>query len=66
MTYRQPGDRGNFRREDIEDLRYLVKPAMRQKQLAMEWSNEIDGELPLPRYNVRDSALNLLLIDPAR
>jgi signal transduction histidine kinase len=61
VTYRRPGDRGFFRREDIEDLRYLIKPALRQKQLTLEWSNEIEGELRLPRHIVRDAALNLLL-----
>jgi signal transduction histidine kinase len=61
MTYRQPDDRRYFRREDIEDLRYLVQPALRQKQLTLEWANDIEGEVRLPRHNVRDAALNLLL-----
>jgi signal transduction histidine kinase len=61
MTYRQPGERNTFSREDIEDLQYLVKPALRQKDLVLDWFNGIEGELRVPRQNIRDAALNLLL-----
>ncbi len=61
MTYQQPGDRSYFKHEDIEDLRYLIQPALRQKQLTLIWINEIEGEPQVARHNVRDASLNLLL-----
>ncbi len=61
MTYRQPGERSTFSREDIEDLQYLVKPALRQKSLVLDWFNGIEADLRVPRQNIRDAALNLLL-----
>jgi len=61
MTYRPPGERRVLSRDDIEDLRYLVKPALRQKDLMLDWSNEIDRDTFVARQNVRDAALNLLL-----
>ncbi|WP_170144325.1 sensor histidine kinase [Dichotomicrobium thermohalophilum] len=61
MTYRQPGARPLLNREAIDDLRYLVQPALRQKGLTLDWNNEIDRELHLAGRGVRDAALNILL-----
>lgn len=61
LTYQQPDDRCIFHREDVEDLRYLIQPALRQKALVLDWENGIEGELRVSGRSVRDAALNLLL-----
>ena len=61
MTYRQPEDPRALKREDIEDLHYLIQPALRQNDLTLNWRNTTDEELPLPAASVRDAILNLLL-----
>lgn len=61
MTYRKPDDMRALRRDDIEDLQYLVQPALRQKQLTLDWDNQLDGDVALPAASVRDAVLNLLL-----
>lgn len=61
MSYRQKNDPGFLRPQDIDDLRYLIKPSLRQKQLKIEWSNEIGSEIRVWRQHIRDAALNLLL-----
>lgn len=61
MAYRQPDHRDILTGDDIEDLRYLIQPALKQKGLALEWRNNIDGELRLPGRSIRDATLNLLL-----
>ena len=61
MTYRQPEDPRALKREDIEDLHYLIQPALRQKNLTLNWRNSLNEDLPLPAASVRDAILNLLL-----
>jgi len=61
MTYRRPNERGAIGHDDLEDLRYLIKPALRQKSLILEWDNQIDRDLPLAGYGLRDASLNLLM-----
>lgn len=61
LTYRQPDDPRALKRDDIEDLHYLIQPALRQKALSLNWRNALDGDLPLPAASVRDATLNLLL-----
>jgi signal transduction histidine kinase len=61
MTYRQPEDPRALKREDIEDLHYLIQPALRQKDLTLNWRNTLDEDLPLPAASVRDAIFNLLL-----
>jgi signal transduction histidine kinase len=61
MTYRQPDEPRALKRDDIEDLHYLVQPALRQKDLTLDWRNDLGTELPLPAAAVRDTVLNLLL-----
>lgn len=60
-TYRVPLDGRALRPDDIEDLRYLIQPALRQKRQKLEWANLLQGEFGLPTTSVRDAALNLLL-----
>jgi signal transduction histidine kinase len=61
VTYRKPDDRRALKYDDIEDLHYLIQPALRQKQLTLDWVNQIDRDVPLPAASVRDAVLNLLL-----
>ena len=61
MTYRQPEDPRALKREDIEDLHYLIQPALRQKDLTLNWRNTLNEDLPLPAASVRDAIFNLLL-----
>lgn len=61
MTYRQPEDARALNREDIEDLHYLIQPALRQKDLTLNWHNSLEEDLPLPAALVRDAIFNLLL-----
>jgi signal transduction histidine kinase len=61
MTYRKPADMRALRRDDIEDLQYLVQPALRQKKLVLDWDNQLDRDVALPAASVRDAVLNLLL-----
>ncbi|WP_170937043.1 MULTISPECIES: HAMP domain-containing sensor histidine kinase [Rhodomicrobium] len=61
MTYRQPDEPRSLKRDDIEDLQYLVQPALRQKDLTIDWRNDLGSDLPLPAAAVRDTVLNLLL-----
>ncbi len=61
MTYRRADERGSLSHDDIEDLRYLIRSALRQKGLVLAWKNVIDTDQALSGANVRDVALNLLL-----
>jgi signal transduction histidine kinase len=61
MTYREPEERRALKFDDVEDLRYLIQPALRQKALNLEWTNAVERDLPLPAASIRDATLNLLL-----
>jgi signal transduction histidine kinase len=61
VAYRVPTECRALRHADIEDLRYLIQPALRQKRLILEWTNLLQDEVTLPATSVRDAALNLLL-----
>lgn len=61
VTYRVPVNRRALKHDDIEDLQYLIQPALRQKRLNLEWANLLQDEVALPATSVRDAALNLLL-----
>jgi signal transduction histidine kinase len=61
MSYRQPGSRPVLNRDAIDDLRYLIQPALRHKGLMLDWDNTITQELHLNGRGVRDAALNILL-----
>lgn len=46
---------------DLDDLRLLLKPEAKHRQLRLAWSIEIDDPIPVPVLAVRDAALNLLI-----
>lgn len=61
MTYRSDCRNLDFTRRDVDDLRLLLKPELKRRQLECEWSNEIAEPLAVPAGPVRDAILNLLL-----
>jgi signal transduction histidine kinase len=46
---------------DIDDLRLLIRPEIKRKRLDLQWTNDLDGPMPLPAAPVRDAILNVLL-----
>jgi signal transduction histidine kinase len=61
LTYRKPDEKQSLTREDIDDLRVLIAPALREKELVLNWHNAMEGHLALPGRGMRDAILNLLL-----
>ena len=61
VTYRADRDVHSLKRADVDDLRLLVEPEARRKQLTLRWVNEGYDELPTPPSVVRQVLLNLLL-----
>lgn len=47
--------------DDLEDVRTLVAPDIRRKQVTLEWDNRLQGPAPLPATPVRQVLINLLL-----
>ena len=60
-VYRDDGNPRNILPADIDDLRLLIKPEVKRKRLNLQWTNELDGPLPLLAAPVRDAILNILL-----
>ena len=61
VTYRADRDVHSLKRADVDDLRLLVEPEARRKQLTLRWVNEGYDELAMPPSVVRQVLLNLLL-----
>lgn len=61
VTYRSGAETEPLRHADFEDLRLLVSPETRRKQLIVGWHNAIPDSLPVSRSAIRQIALNLLL-----
>jgi signal transduction histidine kinase len=60
-TYRADREQRDLTAADLDDMRLLVEPELRRKQIAVSWSNSIDGDVPLPASSIRQILLNLLL-----
>jgi signal transduction histidine kinase len=60
-TYRADRTIRELTAADLDDLRLLLKPEAKQRQLRLEWSIEIDTPISVPVLVVRDAALNLLI-----
>jgi signal transduction histidine kinase len=61
MSYRAERDDRNLNREDIEDLKLLISPEARRRDVLLQWRNELSGEVALPATAVRQIILNLVL-----
>lgn len=61
LIYRSERSQRDLNPTDLDDLRVLLRPEIRRKQLSLDWTSTIDRPVPLPAAAVRDAALNLLL-----
>jgi signal transduction histidine kinase len=61
VTYRKDDGARALDAADIDDLRLLVEPEIRRRQLVLEWTNGGYEEVPAPASAVRQIVLNLLL-----
>jgi len=60
-VYRPDREKRNLQRADIEDLRLLISPEVRRKQIDLAWDNRLPTQLPVTAFPVRQVVLNLLL-----
>lgn len=61
VTYKgRPGD-GPLHREDLDDLRVLVRHEVERRGLHLQWENALSAESPADRTLTRQIVLNLLL-----
>jgi signal transduction histidine kinase len=61
VTYRADTDGRDLTGTDLDDLKVLVAPEVRRKELTLDWRNEADGPVPVRASMVRQIVLNLLL-----
>ena len=61
VTYRADRDIRSLHRADIDDLKLLVEPEVRRKNLTLRWRNERYDEVQVSPSVVRQVVLNLLL-----
>lgn len=61
VTYRNDRSEARLTRADLEDLRLLVEPETRRKDLRLDWHNGLAEAFGAPGGTVRDVVLNLLL-----
>lgn len=59
--HRMPTDIRRLAPSDLEDLRSLIEPELRRRQLRLMWRNEVAAELDVNATETRQIALNLLL-----
>jgi signal transduction histidine kinase len=60
-VYRPDREKRDLLAADLEDLRLLVSPEVRRKQVVLAWDNRLSTELPVTAFPVRQVVLNLLL-----
>jgi signal transduction histidine kinase len=60
-TYRSPAEARHLTPADFEDLRVLAEPEARRRRVRLDWSLEIEREIPVDATRTRQIALNLLL-----
>ena len=60
-AYRPDREARDLQAADIDDLRLLVRPEARRRQVDLEWSNELPETVPVAAFPVRQVVLNLLL-----
>ncbi|MBH0236749.1 sensor histidine kinase [Methylobrevis albus] len=60
-TYRPDREVRPLRQADIGDLRILVRPETARKRLALDLCGEVDGDLPVDAFQLRQVLLNVLL-----
>lgn len=60
-AYRPDRETRDLQASDIDDLRLLVRPEARRRQIDLGWSNELPREVAVAAFPVRQMVLNLLL-----
>ncbi|MBZ0227964.1 MAG: HAMP domain-containing histidine kinase [Bauldia sp.] len=60
-AYRPDRETRNLQAADIDDLRLLVRPEARRRQIDLGWSNRLPAEAAVSAFPVRQVVLNLLL-----
>ncbi len=61
MNFHRPEDERRLTRADFDDLRLLLTPALRNRDLRLDWRVDIPDALALGASGVRQVLLNLLL-----
>ena len=61
MSYRAEHDDRNLTRDDIKDLKLLISPEARRRDVLLRWHNELSDQVALPASAVRQIILNLVL-----
>jgi signal transduction histidine kinase len=60
-TYRAEREQRGLRAADIEDLRLLIRPDIRRRNIQLAWRNQLPTEVAVDAYPVRQVILNLLI-----
>jgi signal transduction histidine kinase len=60
-TYRVERQLRDLTAADLDDLRLLVKPEAKRRNLELQWHIEFSDDVAVPAVPIRDAALNLLL-----
>ena len=61
MSYRAERDDRDLNRDDIEDLKLLISPDARRRDVLLRWHNELARDVALPATAIRQIILNLVL-----
>jgi two-component system, OmpR family, sensor kinase len=61
MSYRAERDDRPLKPEDIEDLRLLIQPEARRRDVVLRWQNELAAEVSVRATAMRQIILNLVL-----
>jgi len=61
VTYKGVSDPSRLRREDFDDLRFLIQHKIAHRCLRLDWRNALPAEVDIDGAAIRHAALNLLL-----
>ena len=61
VTYKPEKPNYDLTPDDLDDLRVLIEPEAKRRQLALEWTNDVSNGLRVSVGSVRQATLNLLL-----
>jgi signal transduction histidine kinase len=61
VTYRGDKNESVLQPRQLDDLRLLIRPEVKRKQLNLGWTNDVVEDLPISTVAVRNAVLNLLL-----
>lgn len=61
VTYKGLSDSSRLRREEFDDLRFLIQHKIAHRCLRLDWRNALPAEVDIDGTAIRHAALNLLL-----